>query len=1116
MVESRRSTLAWAIAPVLRRMTLMAAAVFALSVVSTSSGCVPEGGVLEGDGTKTPQVASASSKLTIHNSLEVNGLSNNGLYVNGLSFNSMVPNGLYVNGLPLNGLPLNGLYVNGLYVNGIGYNGLPLNGLPLNGLYVNGLPLNGLPLNGLPLNGLYVNGLPLNGLYVNGLPVNGLSLNGLPLNGLYVNGLPLNGLYVNGLYPNGLYVNGLPLNGLPLNGLYVNGTNPATAIKIANTLGQVVSLTADEETAFESMMGHLVWCALPQGDSLTIYRSNGQAKTYPGYHNLAPTWKTQALVDDPNGIDDSEELRWCVEHYRAVTADDAVYEGLALNAQQQADLEILLKYAIECALDSGDSVSIQFPSGAKTFYGALGLAPSWKNGALDTTGQKAVSACLGARTNALGNTVRISLRNPAYAGLSVSPVERQSFRTHEGAFWGNVFGSSPALHACKDEGGGPSGRLCTDGSCGFTPDPIPSCADAVGEGCDAQDGEGNWTGCGPESETVVLNTFLMTETKLSGSNWHTCVTRVDDTVWCWGFGGYGQLATGNTTDRLYPTATVGLPTPTESANVPKQLSIGMFNTFVRLRGGELYSAGYNYFGTVGDGTTTMRKTFVPVLGLGNQVASLSGGFLNSCAVKMDGTLWCWGANADGQLGDGTTTTRLAPVQSGIAELGNQVIQVAARDTHMCALRMDGTLWCSGQNFQGTLGRGFTSPSEAVPAQAGVEQLGNHVVSMAIGQSLSCALKDDGTVWCWGQNDFGQVGDGTTNTYPSTPVQTGVNELGNQVLSISAGYYHACAVKTDRTVWCWGRNLDGEVGDGTTAQFRSLPVMVSLPGPADEVMGAGSSSFAMLSDGSVWAWGYNANGQLGDGTTTKRLAPVRMTALINSGDGICETTESHLYEVGDCGSQGAVCGNGLVEAGESCDGGACCTESCTFASAASVCRASTDLSCDPAEVCTGASSICPADTIDCQSCATCDVTDCAVCGSTEQTVTDCGLCGQSGTGKRAICRTCTVPVCNSCSVTSCDVCGEIPASVCGNDVVEPGEDCDGGACCTASCTFASPATQCRASSDISCDPAESCSGTSETCPSDTNNCSSCVVPAGTCATNADCCSGSCNTRKRRCN
>ncbi|MBK8010238.1 MAG: hypothetical protein IPK13_02760 [Deltaproteobacteria bacterium] len=996
-------------------------AVLASSVVSAPSGCGPRNGAPENEDRKTPDSVSVSSSLTINNALQVNGLSNNGLYVNGLSFNSMVPNGLYVNGLPLNGLPLNGLYVNGLYVNGIGYNGLPLNGLPLNGLYVNGLPLNGLPLNGLPLNGLYVNGLPLNGLFVNGLPVNGLSLNGLPLNGLYVNGLPLNGLYVNGLYPNGLYVNGLPLNGLPLNGLYVNGTNPAKAIKIANTLGQVVSLTADEETAFESMMGHLMWCALPQGDALTIYRSNGQAKSYPGYHNLAPMWKTQALVADPSGIDDSEELRWCVEHYRAVTTDNALYEGLALNAQQQADLETLLKYAVECALDSGDSVSLQFPSGSKTFYGALGLAPAWKTGALDTTGQKAVSACLGARTNALGNTVRISLRSPAYSSLRVSSAERQNFRTHEGAFWGNVFGSSPALHACKAEGGGPSGRLCTDGSCGFTPDPIPSCADSVGEGCDAQDADGNWTSCGSGSETVVLNTFLMTENSLAAGNYHACVIRVDGTVWCWGNGYYGALASGGTTNRPLPTATIGLPAPTTEANMPKELGIGQQGTCVRLRGGELWCAGYS----AGDGSTTQRNTFVPVTDLGNQVARIAVGMGFGCAVKMDGTLWCWGVNDSGQLGDGTLTRRYRPVRSGAAQLGNQVIQVAVGYSHTCALRLDGTVWCTGTNNHGELGRGFYSGYDVVPAQAGAMELGGDVVSVAVGVNFSCALKDDGTLWCWGRNDMGQGGDGTTFTHPTTPVQVGPSQLGDQVVSMSVGYYHACALKTDGTVWCWGGNVtDGSVGDGTFDFARPLPGMVPLPGPARETMASGRSSFALLSDGSVWAWGYNYYGQLGSGTTGNKNRPVRMTALITSGDGTCEITESSLYEAGDCGTQGAACGNGIIEAGESCDGGACCTASCTFAPSASVCRVSAG-TCDLAETCSGTSATCPAD------------------------------------------------------------------------------------------GFLAAGSVCRASADLSCDPAEVCTGASSTCPGDTNTCSSCVAPAGTCANNSDCCSGSCNRRKRKC-
>ncbi|MBK8015177.1 MAG: hypothetical protein IPK13_28035 [Deltaproteobacteria bacterium] len=889
--------------------------------VANLGGCVPEGGPNEHGPSLSPsEWATTQSALTTENSLAVNGLLGNGMYVNGLAFNSNVPNGLYVNGLPLNGLPLNGLYVNGLYVNGISYNGLPLNGLPLNGLYVNGLPLNGLPLNGLPLNGLYVNGLPLNGLYVNGLPVNGLPLNGLPLNGLYVNGLPLNGLYVNGLYPNGLYVNGLPLNGLPLNGLYVNGTAPATAIKIASTSGQLVNLSSNEEAAFESVIGHLVWCALPQGQSLTIYRSTGEAKVYPGYHNLAPTWKTNALVDSPTGIDDSEELRWCVEHYRPVTSGNQLYVGLALNAQQQADLEKLLKYAIECALEAGDSVSVTFPSGAKTFNGALGLAPIWKTGALDTTGQKAVSACLAARTNALGNTVRISLRNPAYAGLDVSPAERESFTTHEGAFWGNVFGTSPQLHACKDEGGGPAGRLCTDGHCGFSPDPLPPCSNAALGGCDTQDADKNWTSCGTDNESVVLNTFLMTEEAVAFGYSTTCVTPTDNTVQCWGNGNYGNLGDGTTNSRAVPGPVVGLPDPHDPLNVPKELSLSGYASCARLRGGTLWCWGDNSLGSLGDGTRTTRLNPVYVAGLGNQVARTYVFDGHACALKMDGTLWCWGANDAGALGDGSYTDRLSPVRVGITELGNQAIQVGGGRAHTCVLKMDGTVWCSGYNDLGALGDGTTT-TRNVYAQAGVTQLASDVVQLVAGGiDHACAVKADRTLWCWGLNSDGQLGDGTTTTRHS-PVQAGVSQLGNQVLRARSGVWHTCAIKTDGTVWCWGYNYFGQLGDGTTTTRKS-PVQVPLPGPARVLQPGHSTTFVTLLDGSTWGWGYNGDGQLGDGTTTDRRTPVRMTAFVTSGDGKCETTESTIYEAGDCGAQ--VCGDGFCAGGETC---ASCAADC---------------------------------------------------------------------------------------------------------------------------------------------------------------------------------------------
>ncbi|MCB9655140.1 MAG: hypothetical protein H6729_13535 [Deltaproteobacteria bacterium] len=923
--------------------------VLSLALVCVALGRCGGGDMRDGaktDLTDPDRLATTRPALTLNNALEVNGLSSNGLYLNGLSFNAYAPNGLYVNGLPLNGLPLNGLYVNGLSENGIGDNGLPLNGLPLNGLYVNGLPLNGLPLNGLPLNGLYVNGLPLNGLYVNGLPVNGLSLNGLPLNGLYVNGLPLNGLYVNGLYPNGLYVNGLPLNGLPLNGLYVNGSTPETALRIANASGALVDLTAEQEAAFESMMGHLVWCALPESDAIMMYRSNGDPIVYPGFHGLAPAWKNSGLIDDPNGVDDSETLRWCVEHYRPIDSSGDVYPGLALNALQQSDLRKLLKYTVECALNPGDEVAIQLPSELTTFYGALGLAPGWKTGALDEQGQKAISACLAARTNALGATVRISLRGP-YAGLAVTPLERAQFRHHEGAFWGNVFGDAPSLHACKAAGGGPAGRLCTDGSCGFSPDPLPNCnAPALG-GCDSTDSDGNYTNCGSEVEDVVLNTFLMTENSMSFGENHTCARRQDGTVWCWGTNFFGELGDGTNIDRTEAVQVIGLPDPQDPKNDPRQFAGANSYSYVKLADGTIYAWGSNADGRLGDGTETNRSTAVRVDALAGTVASVTAGGAHACAVKMDGTLWCWGKNADGQIGDGTTSlSRLIPTRAGIVELGDQVAQVEAGFAHTCALKMDGTVWCWGTNSNGELGDG-TQTRRLSPVRAGATELGHDVVQISLGWSLSCALKADGTVWCWGNNAQGQLGTGTFGGISSVPVQSGASMLVGQVTHLRAGRYHVVATKADGSLWCWGKNGSAECT--SPAGNIATPRSIELPGSVR--LGSGSTS-AQLSDGSVWEWGSRPVPGTSQLQYDVRWSPIRTMQLVTPGDEICDFTESNIYEPLDCSEtngsgSSSLCGDSICASDETCSS---CAIDC------GACDACGDGVCSGAETCDA----CPAD------------------------------------------------------------------------------------------------------------------------------------------------------------
>ncbi|RYZ43249.1 MAG: kelch-like protein [Myxococcaceae bacterium] len=281
--------------------------------------------------------------------------------------------------------------------------------------------------------------------------------------------------------------------------------------------------------------------------------------------------------------------------------------------------------------------------------------------------------------------------------------------------------------------------------------------------------------------------------------------------------------------------------------------------------GTVWAWGYNHSGQLGDGTGTRRLTPVPVQGL-TGVLALAAGYQHSLALKPDGTVWAWGYNAQGQLGDGTLTDRPRPVQVQ-ALMG--VAALVAGESHSLALKQDGTVWTWGYNAQGQLGDGTvmnrSSPVQ-VPGLTGV-------AAIAVGTRFTLALKPDGTVWAWGQNSDGQLGDGTVTTR-LTPVQ--VQGLTG-VAALAAGDSHTLALKQDGTVWAWGYNAQGQLGDGT-ATNRLTPVQAQgLTGVATLAAGF-HYSLASKSDGTVWAWGRNSDGQFGDGTVSDRLTPQPMPGL----------------------------------------------------------------------------------------------------------------------------------------------------------------------------------------------------------------------------------------------
>ncbi|TWD75226.1 alpha-tubulin suppressor-like RCC1 family protein [Kribbella amoyensis] len=282
--------------------------------------------------------------------------------------------------------------------------------------------------------------------------------------------------------------------------------------------------------------------------------------------------------------------------------------------------------------------------------------------------------------------------------------------------------------------------------------------------------------------------------------------------------------------------------------------------------GAAWTWGGNGTGQLGNGTTTGRATAATVPSLGN-VVKVEAGREHSIALRSDGTVWTWGFNEMGQLGDGTTTNRLSPVQVGGL---SGVVDIAGGHYHSLALLADGTVRGWGYNSFGQLGNGATTSAQRTPVTASPL---TDVVAIAGGRDMSYALRSDGTVWGWGLNTTGQVGDGTT-TMRTRPVRVG--SLTN-ITALAGGRDHGLAVRGDGTVWSWGDNTQGQLGDGSLTN-RLSPVQVTGVGGAVEVAAGAYHSLARLSTGTLRAWGSNSNGQLGDGTTTRRTQSVAVPGV----------------------------------------------------------------------------------------------------------------------------------------------------------------------------------------------------------------------------------------------
>jgi alpha-tubulin suppressor-like RCC1 family protein len=292
-------------------------------------------------------------------------------------------------------------------------------------------------------------------------------------------------------------------------------------------------------------------------------------------------------------------------------------------------------------------------------------------------------------------------------------------------------------------------------------------------------------------------------------------------------------------------------------------------------GGGVLCWGLNEWGQLGDGTTSPHLVPAEVSGLSSGIVAVSAGFRHVCAISIAGGIKCWGDNSVGQLGDGTVNGQNVPVD--VTGLTTGAVAVSASDdsngfSHTCALTTQGGVKCWGNNTYGQLGDGTTT-TRSTPAD--VSNLTSGVVAISSGGFHSCALTAAGGVKCWGSNGWGQLGDGT-QSLRLEPVD--VIGLGSGVTALSAGESQTCAVSAGGAVQCWGYNGHGELGDGTQSTRLTPTGVVGLASGGVRVSTGHQSTCATTTDGRALCWGINDRSQLGDGTITNHPTPVEVYSL----------------------------------------------------------------------------------------------------------------------------------------------------------------------------------------------------------------------------------------------
>jgi alpha-tubulin suppressor-like RCC1 family protein len=351
----------------------------------------------------------------------------------------------------------------------------------------------------------------------------------------------------------------------------------------------------------------------------------------------------------------------------------------------------------------------------------------------------------------------------------------------------------------------------------FTPIVGHTCAltTAGGVQCWGNNSNGQLGNDGATNSAVPVGVVSLSSgvTAISAGGEHTCALTTEGGVLCWGSNSNGQLGDGSLVDSPLPVPVAGLTSGVLA------ISAGSYHTCAMTTGGGVQCWGEGNYGQLGNGAMSDSQVPVSVIGLSAAVAWLSSGDLHNCVVTSNGAAQCWGYGGYGQLGNDTTDTVSTPVD--VQGFGSGTATIACGSAHTCAVTRGGAASCWGYDVHGGLGDNATTNS-IVPV--GVFGLSAGAASMATGWGHSCVLTTTGAVKCWGYDVYGQLGDASTVEQLAPVPVTG---LSTGVQAIAAGYYHSCALTTAGSVQCWGSNIDGQLGNGSTTD-SDVPVAVLEP------------------------------------------------------------------------------------------------------------------------------------------------------------------------------------------------------------------------------------------------------------------------------------------------